>query len=128
MSQRAVKSSVRHATNIQHKRIDLGSDFDEVQARTSSLSGRGQPVDSAKSPLIGTPWTAGDSWAPADDADFDLDPNSDFYDEEVEVGLERALPLESPQEEPPLKKRRTQASVGLRLLTRHPNSLIVCAT
>lgn len=113
MSERADKSSTRHATNIQHHRIELDDDFEVVQARTSSVTGRGQLVDSPRSPLKGrTTWTIGDSWAPEDDDSFDLDPNSDLYDEEVEVGLQRALPPEELQEEPPSKKRRTQASVS----------------
>lgn len=113
MSQRADKSSIRHATNIQHDRIGLNDDFEVVQARTASVTGRGHIVDSAKSPLKGrTTWTVGDSWAPEDDSEFDLDPDSEGYDEEVETGLQRALPPEGPQEEPLKKKRRTQASVS----------------
>lgn len=114
MSQRADKSSIRHATNIQWDRIDLDGDFEVVQARTSSVTERGHIVDSAKSPLKGrTTWAIGESWAPDDDTDFDLDPDSVGYDEEVEIGLQRALPPESSQEEPVKKKQRTQASVSL---------------
>lgn len=114
MSERGNKSSNRHATNIQRHRVDLEDDFEVIQARTSSLTGRGRITEGPKSPLKGrTTWTVGESWAPDDDSEFDLDSDSEGYDEEVEIGLERALPPESREEEPSKKKAKTQASVSL---------------
>lgn len=116
MSERTNKNSMRHTTNVQQQRIEDDDDFEVVKARTSSLHGPGGlPLDSAKSPLKGrTTWTEMDSWEPEDSTELDLDPDSAWFEEEMEAGFDKILPSETNAHEglKVKRKKKSQASVS----------------
>lgn len=113
MSDRTQKNSTRHATNVSHTRVPLDDDYELVQSRTSALRWTStKAVDSPRDELRGkTTWSVGDSWYPADDPEFALDDNSDWYEEELEKDVGDVLERIDLQEK--TKKDRSESSVSV---------------
>ncbi|RDB29162.1 hypothetical protein Hypma_015384 [Hypsizygus marmoreus] len=62
-------------------------------------------INTPRSPQRGMTWTFGNSWAPENSTEFSLDPNGEWYDEEVEAPVVQTRPVSAAA-----TKRRTQVS------------------
>ncbi|RDB23287.1 hypothetical protein Hypma_009705 [Hypsizygus marmoreus] len=98
-----------------HDRVPLQNDFEVVHARESytiSSSHSVRPAAGLRSPQRGrTSWTVGSAWEPEDSTELSLDPNGEWYDEEVEASVMTDHPSHV-VEVPP--KRRHQSKVARR--------------
>lgn len=76
-----------------HDRVNLDQDFEVINARETSTTVRGLPLETPRSPQKGrTTWTVGNSWAPQDSTEYGLDPSSDWFDVEVEGSVTEVRP------------------------------------
>lgn len=109
------RPSKRLRTATYHDRVDLTDDFEVVHARETVLRQHTRlPVDTPRSPQKGrTTWTHGNSWVPEDSFEFALDPDGDWYDEQVEQPIleTTSIPAEPPSK---IKKRKKKSKVSVR--------------
>lgn len=100
-------------TRSQFDRIALQDDYEVLQARTSSLGSRGQIFETPKSPMKGrTAWTVGEDWTPEDNHELALDDDDGWYKEEMDADVGEVMDRPIVEKEPPMKKKRSQASVS----------------
>ncbi|KAG6848447.1 hypothetical protein H0H93_016880 [Arthromyces matolae] len=108
----------RQATDLtktsQHDRIIFDNDFEVIHARESyriRVGNSSRVVENQRSPQRGrTSWVQGSQWEPEDNPELALDPDGDWYDEEVEGSV---LQEPSPRQDsgkPRKKKTRTKVS------------------
>lgn len=109
MTSRALKRRRTEGTKAYHDRIELPDDFEVVHSRETLVRQRtGLPVDTPRSPQKGrTTWTSGDSWAPEENLEFALDPDGEWYDEQVEAPVAEAIKVR-----PKLKTKKSKVSVS----------------
>ncbi|RDB26172.1 hypothetical protein Hypma_006936 [Hypsizygus marmoreus] len=95
-----------------HDRVSLTNDIEDIHARegrTVRVNNSRSTRDTHRSPQRGrTTWTLGDAWEPEDSGELALDPNGDWYDEEVEapvMGEHRNAEVE------PQRKQRSKVAV-----------------
>jgi len=98
-----------------HDCIPLANDFEVVhaqQAREVHVGNLSRVVGGPRSPQRGrTSWTLGTSWVPEDNPNIALDPNGDWFNEEVEAPATADHPSHTLH---PIKKIKSKVSVGMR--------------
>jgi hypothetical protein len=104
-----------------HDPVPFADDFSLIHAREGKLIRVGNELLTA--PAERSPqhddhtWNSASSWLPADDPQFALDPDGEWYDEAVDGGVMKdGFPLDGPASTTQPKKRvQSKVSVGLHL-------------
>jgi hypothetical protein len=104
-----------------HDTIPFADDLSTIHAREGRLCrvGNGLLTASvergAQHEVNQTAWNSASTWLPADDPQFALDPDSEWYDEVVDGGvMEGRIPIDEPTL-PTLPKARVRSKVSVRL-------------
>jgi hypothetical protein len=102
-----------------HDPVPFTDNFSLIHAREGKLLRVGNELLTApaeRSQHDDQTWNSASSWLPADDPQFALDPDGEWYDEVVDAGvMEDNFPLNGPASTTQRKKRvRSKVSVGLR--------------
>ena len=108
----------RLKTSHYRDRIPLDDDYEIIHSRSSHLTSRNIPVDSARSPMKGrTSWTVGNRWAPDDDEELALDETDAQYNAQISADVFDSVAT-SVDERPKRKRKRVRSRISVRAVAR----------